>query len=284
MNFHSLRKRFHQRICQEIIRIRNAGAKDYPNFADSGNRSSIEITKHIVQQIKCKNNFEDLSGQTCGERFEIIIKDFLQESFNQLSQFRPGNWQYLASRNISEFEQYSHLSTLEKEIASHKILATAIGKDYIVKSDVIIARKPVGFDDLNKRKKIIINKNEIAYLTPFLESNNPEYPILHASISCKWTIRSDRSQNTRTEALNLIRNRKGNLPHIVVVTAEPLPSRLATLAYGTGDLDCVYHFSLYELKNALLQINNEDQKEMLDMMIEGRRLRDISDLPFDLAI
>ncbi|MBN1975836.1 MAG: restriction endonuclease, partial [Anaerolineae bacterium] len=33
-------------------------------------------------------------------------------------------------------------------------------------------------------------------------------------MSCKWTIRSDRGQNPRTEVLNLIRNRKGHLPHI----------------------------------------------------------------------
>lgn len=67
-------------------------------------------------------------------------------------------------------------------------------------------------------------------------------PLLHASVSAKFTMRSDRAQNSRTEALNLIRNRKGHLPHIVVVTAEPMPNRLASLALGTGDIDCVYHF------------------------------------------
>jgi hypothetical protein len=108
--------------------------------------------------------------------------------------------------------------------------------------------------------------------------------LLHASISCKWTIRSDRSQNTRTEALNLIRNRKGPLPHVVAVTAEPLPTRLAALALGTGDLDCVYHIALPELQKALVQVNNLDQLDMLEMMVSGRRLRDIADLPFDLAI
>lgn len=34
-------------------------------------------------------------------------------------------------------------------------------------------------------------------------------PYDHASISAKFTMRSDRAQNSRTEALNLIRNRKG---------------------------------------------------------------------------
>jgi hypothetical protein len=35
---------------------------------------------------------------------------------------------------------------------------------------------------------------------------------------------------------------------------------------------------------AVEEINNEDQKEMLTTMIDGRRLRDISDLPFDLIV
>jgi hypothetical protein len=85
------------------------------------------------------------------------------------------------------------------------------------------------------------------------------------------------------EALNLIRNRKGKLPHIVAVTAEPTPIRIASLALGTGDIDCVYHFALNELKTAIENIKNEDQLDMLNMLIEGRRLRDISDLPFDLT-
>lgn len=50
-------------------------------------------------------------------------------------------------------------------------------------------------------------------------------PILRASVSAKYTMRSDRAQNSRTEALNLIYNRKGHLPHIVVATAEPMPNR-----------------------------------------------------------
>ena len=65
-------------------------------------------------------------------------------------------------------------------------------------------------------------------------------------------MRSDRAQNTRTEALNLIRGRKGNTPLIVAVTFEPLPSRIASLAMGTGDLDCTYHGALNELLEAVI--------------------------------
>lgn len=101
-------------------------------------------------------------------------------------------------------------------------------------------------------------------------------------------MRSDRAQNSRTEALNLIRNRKGNLPHIMVVTNEPLPSRLASLALGTGDIDCLYHCALYELLEAVRDFGAEsgrdDILESLENLIEGKRLKDISDLPLDLSV
>ena len=109
---------------------------------------------------------------------------------------------------------------------------------------------------------------------------------MHASVCCKWTMRSDQSQETPTELLNLIRNRRGGTPRIVVVTFEPMPTRLASIAMGNGDIDCTYHAALYELHQALKTRGGEitDQEEMLETMIVGRRLRDISDLPFDLAI
>ena len=49
----------------------------------------------------------------------------------------------------------------------------------------------------------------------------------------------------------------------MAVTAEPLPTRLASLALGTGDLDCVYHFALPELREAVEKVGGEDQLEML---------------------
>jgi len=81
----------------------------------------------------------------------------------------------------------------------------------------------------------------------------------------------------------LIRNRKGRTPHIAAVTWEPMPTRLAAIAMGTGDIDCTYHGALYELRKAVIDTHTEDQAELLQTLINGRRLRDMSDLPFDLA-
>ena len=77
------------------------------------------------------------------------------------------------------------------------------------------------------------------------------------------------------------------MPHIVVVTGEPLPSRIASLALGTGDVDCVYHFALYELIQAVRQFSwggREDTLETIMNLVNGKRLKDISDLPLDLSV
>jgi hypothetical protein len=55
------------------------------------------------------------------------------------------------------------------------------------------------------------------------------------------------------------------------------------LALGTGDIDCVYHVALPELMDAVTESHDETSMEVLDTMVSGRRLRDVADLPFDLA-
>ena len=210
----------------------------------------------------------------------------MEEAFTAIRHLCPGRWQYLTVQTrISGFVQYRHLEMLDSFVSDNPSLSAALGHGYIVTPDIIIARSAATLEEVNAHQ-VFLDDSDAAILTPFLERNqSTPLPFMHASVSCKWTIRSDRSQNTRTEALNLIRNRKGHLPHIVAVTAEPLPTRIASLALGTGDLDCVYHFALDELREVCETLPGcEDQSEMLSTMIEGSRLRDVSDLPFDLAV
>jgi len=63
-----------------------------------------------------------------------------------------------------------------------------------------------------------------------------------------------------------------------------MPSRLASIALGTGDIDCVYHFALYELQATVKTLGMEDAANLLAIMVDGKRLKDISDLPLDLAV
>jgi hypothetical protein len=163
----------------------------------------------------------------------------------------------------------------------HPEIEVLLGSDYVIAPDIILVRQPEPDEVINANQFLV---DETVSLRSSLRRRNNGLPILHASISCKWTLRSDRAQNARSEALNLIRNRKGRLPHIAVVTGEPLPSRLASLALGTGDIDCVYHFVLPELVSATEKTGHDDTIHLVKIMTEGKRLRDISDLPLDLAV
>ena len=285
MSLADYRMNYHQAICEQLIRITQRGATIYPNFADSGSRSSVAIASRIVELLGYEIGTTPLQSQSIGAQFEAITRDFVRATLALLAHLRPGDWVYDTQAGIAGFDQYEHLDALERMAHDNPELASALGTGYIIKPDIVIGRQPVSDVKINQANVIVHPDESAATHTPLRKTNSSHpRPILHASISCKWTIRSDRSQNTRTEALNLIRNRKGNTPHIVAVIAEPLPTRIASLALGTGDLDCVYHVALPELQQAAHDTSNEDQIDMLHMLVEGRRLRDISDLPLDLAI
>lgn len=51
-----------------------------------------------------------------------------------------------------------------------------------------------------------------------------------------------------------------------------------------NSIGCVYHFALNELFAAVKACGNDDTLELLNIMVNGKRLKDISDLPLDLAI
>lgn len=259
--------------------------KGIPSNADSSSKLSIRIAKGIAKQLMAEVQ-RKVVAQTAGAKFEQLNMEFIEDTFPHLQNLRPGKWHIakLGNRNAiktSSFAQYEHLEYLSQLTKENARLAASMGNDYMVAPDVVIYRETEPDDVINECQHTV---NESISRLSDLRSVNGGKPILHASISAKWTIRSDRAQNSRTEALGLIRNRKGRLPHIVVVTGEPLPTRIASLALGTGDIDCVYHFALYELVNAVKEYGSEDSIEMLDILIKGKRLKDISDLPLDLAV
>ena len=243
------RFQFHKRLFEtNTLTLTSAGVA---SNADTSSRGSKAISRKIVdilveEQHHAVSTVDKISGQTLGKQFETLTMEFLRETFPHLQNLRPGNWTILQLGNnnklkTSDFAQYEHLAYLNALTAQNAQLAAALGNDYLVAPDVVVYRDLYEDNEINATQCIV--DNETCKMADIRKSNGGK-PILHASVSAKYTMRSDRAQNSRTEALNLIRNRKGHLPHIVVVTAEPMPNRLASLALGTGDIDCVYHFAL----------------------------------------
>ncbi|MDO6728416.1 NgoMIV family type II restriction endonuclease [Marinovum sp. 2_MG-2023] len=271
------RREFHASILNSILTLSDKGV---PSNADKGSRPSVEIASAIVAKMGVARTAPKLPGQTSGADFEEICAGFIGLCLDRLGHLRPGRFSVTKGGAIAQFDQYAHLDELEAISKSNREIATALGSDYLIKPDIVVARQPESDARINARECLV--DADAARLSALRAVNQP-MPILHASLSCKWTLRSDRAQNARSEGLNLVRNRKGRLPHIAVITGEPTPGRIASLALGTGDIDCVYHFALYELRAALVDQGRDDTLELLDTMIAGKRLRDISDLPLDLV-
>lgn len=280
---------FHERLFEtNTLTLTTTGIA---SNADTSSRGSKAISRRIVDILIEENHYtvntvDKISGQTLGKQFENLSMWFLRETFPALQVLRPGHWTILQLGNhnklkTSDFAQYEHLAYLNALTSENAQLAAALGNDYLVAPDVVVYRDLYEDAEINADEYIVDDRFGI--MADIRKANGGK-PLLHASVSAKFTMRSDRAQNSRTEALNLIRNRKGHLPHIVVVTAEPMPNRIASLALGTGDIDCVYHFALPELIRAVNEVGSEDAQETLETLVKGKRLKDISDLPLDLSV
>lgn len=282
--FNDARNRFHSELMNRGVYILKNGTM--PSNADGSNKVSKAISTHLANSLGVPPGGKGLAAQTTGSVFESLTEEFLKDTFLLLGHLRPGEWSIdrVSQRrglNLGKYDQYSHLELVKKALKNNSDLRLLFGEDYVVASDVLIARQTIDDASINVNDDLI--DDEVATFTS-IRKRKGNLPSLHASVSCKWSIRTDRAQNARFEAIQLIRGRKGRVPHLAVVTAEPLPSRLASLALGTGDIDCVYHIALPELRDAVASLGEGEAKSILDLMVDGRRLRDISDLPLDLAI
>lgn len=274
------RKRFHSSLCDTVLSVSEGVATN----ADASQASSRFLALEVARALGATEKLKP-AGQNLGNNFEKCVEQFLVEVFLKLDELRPGKWSVfqVGSRKgteIAQFSQYGHLKEIASVLTQNKALAASLGNDYSISPDIIVARNLVSDEELNARQVLV---DPGLARDADLRSGPGKLPLLHASVSTKWTLRSDRAQNARSEALNLIRNRKGRTPHIVLVTGEPTPSRLASIALGTGDMDCVYHIALYELVEAAHKLGNDEVLSLLDMLMTGKRLKDISDLPLDLA-
>ena len=226
---------------------------DFPNNADRDNKASVRIAKALMDLVLAGVEPRvALKEDAAGAELEKAVEAELATALPSLDPDRP--WDVTRRRLVIQFRQYEHLSRLNELVAQDETLRVELGGDYLIKPDVTVGVATEG-----------------------------ESPMLHAAVSCKWTIRSDRVQNIRHEAHILTRNRRGRQPHIVSVTAEPLPSRLASIAMGTGEVDAVYHVALDELVTATTDVGNPKQLAILTTLIAQRRLLDYSTLAKTLA-
>ena len=190
-----------------------------------------------------------------GTTLENWVLSELDREIPQLDPTR--DWEVRRGKLITEFGQYRHLMALDAVVTANPTLRVSIGRDYLIKPDVTVGLVGTGL----------------------LHG----HPFLHAAASCKWTIRSDRVQNVRHEFNQMIRHRRGRQPHLITVTAEPLPSRIASIARGTGEVDATYHIAFDELQLAVNASRNTAQQDAWSEVVGQGRLKSFGELAGDLT-
>ncbi|GIG67088.1 NgoMIV family type II restriction endonuclease [Phytomonospora endophytica] len=225
-----------------------------PSIADIGSDTSLEIAHRVLRELGVTHgtdgHIDAPSGQKAGSDFEAAVKTDLRQSLSTTASYRT--WQ-IGAEDVKHFEQYKHLGGLEELLADQPTLRVTLGTDYQIKPDVTVG----------------------------IEDDRGRY--LHAVVSCKWTLRSDRAQNVRHEFKPLIASRRGRTPHLIAVTAEPLPTRLASLARGTGEIDAVYHVAFEEMHAAVAASEHPEQQDAWNEIVGQERLRDYRHLAADLT-
>lgn len=108
---------------------------------------------------------------------------------------------------------------------------------------------------------------------------------LEVGLSLKWSLRTDRAQDCRSQGAKLSALRRGRMPHFAAVTMEPRPYMLNLLGGGSGDVDCVYHLDLPALAQAVEDVygSKSDKNSLRTLgtfrrLVEQRRLRDYDEL------
>jgi hypothetical protein len=229
-----------------------------PNTADTASRTSFELARVTLDILGVAGGHASDVPTDPGPSLELMCRHDLQETLQRLAPTRP--WDVRRGVLISEFAQYWHLNELDSLVRMQPQLRVTNGMDYLIRPDVTVGIAPdTAFEDV------------------------PDVPFLHGVVSCKWTIRSDRVQNIRHEFGQLIRHRRGRQPHLVTLTAEPLPTRLASIARGTGEVDATYHIAFDALAAAVEQVGNREQRDAWNECVEQGRLRSYADLAETLA-
>lgn len=239
-----------------------AGWAWVPNCADVDNLESLTLAAGMLSNLGQLNPNQVLVAlphplpQQPGSHLENHVRESLHSDLTALDNARV--WDVQRGRLITDFAQYMHLTAMDALILQDPNLRVSVGRDYLIKPDVTVGM-------LGSRA---------LYGQPFL----------HAAVSCKWTIRSDRVQNVRHEFNQMIRHRRGRQPHLVTVTAEPLPSRLASIARGTGEVDATYHIAFSELATAVAATKNAGQQAAWNEVVGQGRLKNFDELANDLVI
>jgi hypothetical protein len=207
----------------------------------------------------------------------------------------------LPEKALNEFAQFQHVGMIRNlKPAPSRAVLQAIGRlRRFVESRIQspardVAKRIELFDELDRaladeaedRGRIIEALGEESLLKLDVAGSRKQeggLPHLELGLSLKWSLRTDRAQDCRSQGAKMAALRRGRMPHFAAVTMEPRPYMLRILGGGSGEVDCVYHLNLPALTEAV-RVTTEgrprrrETAETFRKLVEQRRVRDYDEL------
>ncbi|SEC10503.1 NgoMIV restriction enzyme [Streptomyces sp. 2224.1] len=264
-----------------------------PNTSDKNDKGSVELGKAFFEVMGVSPNAEP-PEQPVGNLMAAAVAADLQQGL----QFEAPHLSVVPERPFTSFEQFSHLNAtreLRGDMATQVLHAAAALRKQTQKLDVAEAeREQIEIhlsrinDELHaaegRRRELLdllgeesLLKLDITVSREMPNALAPEAPLPHlvAGLSLKWSLRTDRAQDCRSQGAKMTALRRGRMPHFAAVTVEPRPAMLALLGRGSGDIDCVYHLNLPALGTAIDNYcSGSTRKTRLEIRDKFNRLRD----------
>jgi hypothetical protein len=244
--------------------------------AEGKSATSAAVTQAIYDRIQ-SGSVPSVrpADQISDTKFEQITRRFIQEAFRCLDVPLLGKRGYAPGRGtVPDSER--RLADLARSAEKNLGIAVLLCSGYVTAAEALMRGKPKSDQCYEAGKR---SPDETAELRSGLGKRNNRHTVVLGGISYLWTM-----DDIRPESPLAIRNLKGTTPHTAVATGESLPSRLASLTLGNSNIDCVYHFALPELIAALKNLATDDSVILVKIMVDEKRLKDISDLPLNLAM
>nr|WP_198526269.1 NgoMIV family type II restriction endonuclease [Cellulosimicrobium sp. MM] len=282
-------------FAKDLCKYRKKNGK--PNTSDASDELSVEVGEALFDVLGVSRL------PTAGENDEPtgrVLADAVSADLSQRFPIDDGGIEVRPERKLFDFEQYRHVGAIrdvkpgrskEFNVAWRK-LTRYVRKQPIRPVDVRRVEEMIDAVESSVDaadailRKLLDELGEESLLgldlTVARQGTLDRLPRLEVGLSLKWSLRTDRAQDCRSQGAKMSALRRGRMPHFAVVTMEPRPYMLNLLGGGSGDVDCVYHLDLPALTAAVDDVYTTPARmrgrDQFHRLVDQRRIRDYDDL------
>lgn len=273
------------------------GSPLVPNTSDASDAFSVEVGAAMFDAmgVERSTRAEEPTGTPFSQKVDADLTAQLKAVGSTLD--------VQTEKRLALFEQFRHVDALRgftaepsrpvqqgwrKVVRFLRSKVTAPPRDVTRRDALIDAFEQALADETALRRQIVedLGEESLLGLDVTVSRTPPEawlLPHLEAGLSLKWSLRTDRAQDCRSQGAKMAALRRGRMPHFAAVTIEPRPYFLNILGGGSGEIDCVYHLDLPALELAIEATckgkpRRAKTADTFRRLVEQRRLRDYGEL------